>query len=337
MNTIVAEYVWIGGEGELRSKSKTLNIKNDYTIKDLPNWNYDGSSTKQATTDNSEIILKPCYMCPCPFRLHNNILVLCDTYDIYNNPIKTNTRFDANNIFNLDLEKKPWYGIEQEYFIIDNNTNKPYGFDENNEQGQYYCSIGSKNAFCRNIAEKHYNCCLYSGLSISGINAEVAPGQWEYQIGPVEGILAGDQLCISRYILIRLSEEINVTINFEPKPLKGKWNGSGCHVNFSTELTRNGTDDKSGLCYIIEYIDKLELKHNFHMNNYGSGNEQRMTGDNETSSFDKFSWGTGNRSASIRIPTETKYNECGYFEDRRPSSNMDPYVVTSLIFKTIHL
>ena len=336
MIRVVAEYIWIGGKGEFRSKARTLYLNHNYTIKYLPNWNYDGSSTGQATTEKSEIILKPRYICKCPFRSHNSILVMCDCYDINDKPIETNTRYDANNIFNLKLNNKPWYGIEQEYFIINKLTNKPFGYPEDGKenQGKYYCSIGSDNVFCRNIVEKHYNYCLQAGLLISGVNSEVAPGQWEYQIGPVEGILAADQHNISRYILIKLSEEFDVRIDFNPKPLEGKWNGSGCHVNFSTESTRKGFEELTGLDVIHSYIDKLSLKHNEHMNNYGVGNKLRMTGLNETSCFDKFSWGAGSRSSSVRIPTETNKNKNGYFEDRRPSSNMDPYIVTSLIFKT---
>ena len=340
---IIAEYIWLGGNNELRSKARTiildpinnLKLNHIYTtnLKDFPNWNYDGSSTDQALTDNSEIILKPVSVYSCPFRRDNNVLVMCDTYNLQNEPI--GNRFSANEIFNKNLIQKPWYGIEQEYFIMDKN-NKPFNYtiDSNSKQGQFYCSVGTGNAMCRQLVDKHYNYCLYSKLSISGVNSEVAPSQWEYQIGPVEGIHAADQLYISRYILLRLSEEFGVFINFEPKPLDNPWNGSGCHVNFSTEHTRHGTESKKGIDYIIDYIDKLEHNHTLHMENYGKDNNLRMTGICETADFNTFSYGTANRKASIRIPYIVMQDEKGYFEDRRPSSNMDPYLVTSLMFKT---
>lgn len=347
MNKIVAEYIWIDGDGNLRSKARTLDCnkpnKSDFFYQGyyIPLWNSDGSSTNQADGNDSEIILHPCYAVRCPFRINQittdkvffNILVMCEARKPNGESATNNFRSLMAEVFDKNLEAKPWYGLEQEFFMIKNNL--PLGFDEHTvKQGQYYCSVGANNAFGRNIIDRFYNCCLYAELSISGINAEVAPGQWEYQIGPVEGIEAGDQLYLSRYILQRVAEDFNVIINFDPKPLKGNWNGSGCHANYSTLDMREGTNEKSGLEHINEAIQKLSLKHDDHMKVYGIGNQQRMTGEHETSSFDKFTWGVADRSASVRIPQDTKKNGCGYFEDRRPSSNMDPYLVTGIIFRT---
>ena len=238
-------------------------------------------------------------------------------------------RFLANDIFNKKLDEKPWYGLEQEYFMMKNG--KPLGFDESTKtQGQYYCSVGAENAFGREIALKHLEYCIIAGIKISGINAEVAPGQWEFQIGPCEGIRAGDHLWMARYILQRIGEEYHTQINFSPKPLSGDWNGSGCHTNYSTEIMR----EENGLEHINVAILKLGEKHEEHMKVYGIGNELRMTGEHETASYDKFSFGIANRGTSIRIGNATFNNKCGYFEDRRPSSNCDPYIVTSKIFKT---
>ena len=337
---IIAEYVWIGGDGELRSKARTLSLNNNDTLKlhdHLPEWNYDGSSTKQASGKDSEVLIKPHAVYKCPFRRGNNILVMCDIYQPNGTPLKGNNRYFAKKLFDKNLDSKPWYGIEQEFFMFSNTTEKPMGFPANgnpNPQGQYYCGVGSHNAFCRDVIDMHYDYCLYAGLNISGINAEVAPGQWEYQIGPVEGIDAGDQLYISRYILQRISEKFNVSINIEPKPIVGDWNGSGCHTNYSTKQMREGTDEKTGLDYINDAVDKLSLKHDEHMAVYGSGNEMRMTGKHETACFDKFTSGVANRAACIRIPNTTMDSKKGYLEDRRPSSNMDPYLVTGIIFKT---
>jgi glutamine synthetase len=341
-NKIIAEYIWLGGTGELRSKARTLVLNDDNTLPNpLPEWNYDGSSTGQASGKDSEVIIKPCTIYKCPFRRDNNILVMCDTYKPTGEPLEGNNRYWANKIFNANLDEKPWYGIEQEFFMFDNTTGKPLGFPlikDPNPQGQYYCSVGSQNAFGRQIIDTHYEYCLFAGLNISGINAEVAPGQWEYQIGPVEGINAGDQLYIARYILHRISEKHNVSIDMEPKPIEGDWNGSGCHTNYSTKSMREGTiqryNEKTGLDYINEAIQKLSLKHSEHMKVYGTGNELRMTGKHETSRFDQFSYGIANRGASVRIPNAAIIDNKGYFEDRRPSSNMDPYLVTGILFDT---
>ena len=336
MKKIIAEYVWIGGNNELRSKARTLDDQL-WLVSNLPEWNYDGSSTLQAEGHDSEVIIKPCAVYKCPFRKGDNILVMCDTYKPDGTPIFNNHRNNANKLFNKKLDEKPWYGIEQEFFLINPDTNKPLGFPKDgfpNPQGQYYCSVGHGNAIGREVIDEHYNACLFAGLNISGINAEVAPGQWEYQIGPCTGIESGDQVWISRYILNRVAEKHKVIVDYEPKPIKGDWNGSGCHTNYSTENMRNGTADKTGLDIINEALNKMSKKHKEHMEVYGKGNEERMTGKHETASYDKFTFGVANRGASVRIPNSTIQDKKGYFEDRRPSSNMDPYQVTSIIFKT---
>ena len=316
--SFVLHYIWYDSNDNFRSKTKVFDGKiND--INDVPEWNYDGSSTGQSLGKNSEIILKPVFMCKDPFRRQlNAYLVLCSTKN----------RDNALEIFIKYKNTKPWFGLEQEYFIIDNNTNKPFGFSENIVVGNYYCGIGSKYAIKRNISELHLEYCLYAGLKISGINAEVAPAQWEYQIGPIEGIEACDQLLMSRFILLYIAELDNCNISFHPK-LLDNYNGSGCHTNFSNHNIRT-----LGLPEINKAMNKLEEEHFFHMENYGKFNEFRMTGIHETSSFHKFSWGIGDRSCSVRIPTDISKNP--YFEDRRPAANMDPYVVCSLIVKTIN-
>ena len=342
MQNICLEYIWIGGNNEMRSKTKVFTINKDsindiMNPKNLPIWNFDGSSTEQATGEDSEVILKPVNVFKDPFR-ENGRIVLCETFTPLDEPHPTNKRFNAKKIFDKNLEEKPWYGMEQEYFMINNETGNPLGFHKNliaNPQGQYYCSVGSENAFGRKIAEKHLQACIEAGIQISGINAEVAPGQWEFQIGPCVGIDEGDQLWTARYLLVRIAEEYNISIDFEPKPLKGDWNGSGCHTNFSTEKMRNGTDENNGLHYIDEAIEKLSLKHKEHMEVYGTGNEERMTGKHETASYEKFTDGIANRGCSIRRGNQTYKDKKGYFEDRRPSSNCDPYLVTSKIFETI--
>jgi len=329
----VAEYVWLGGHNEFRSKTRVFEGE-IRLLEQLPKWNYDGSSTEQAQGTDSEVILIPRQVFPDPIRGGNSILVWCETGRPDGSYLYNSQRHWANNIFEQNKEAKPWFGLEQEYFMIDSDTKKPLGYDEKKKQGQFYCSVGTENAFGRELAEEHLHACISAGIKISGINAEVAPGQWEFQIGPCVGIEEGDHLWMARYLLVRLSEKYNVTIDFEPKPLEGDWNGSGCHANYSTKEMREGSDGKPGLYFIDNAIEKLSHRHMAHMKMYGTGNEKRMTGEHETASYDKFSDGVANRGASIRRGNDTVKNGKGYFEDRRPSSNCDPYLVTAMLFKT---
>ena len=347
---LIAEYIWIGGNDEYRSKSRTIDspISREELVKKnlmgelldvskYEEWNYDGSSTDQASGDYSEIILKPAAVYMDPFRKAPNVMVLCETYRPNGEPLPNNHRKHAKELFAKNKESEPWFGVEQEFFIMDGDG--PYnsatslnslGLSKATKQGQYYCSVGVNNAFGRQVAERAYMACLDAGVNVSGMNAEVAPGQWELQVGPCVGIDSGDQVMMLRYLLHRIGEICGVQINFDPKPLKGDWNGSGCHTNYSTKAMR----EKGGLKVIREAIKKLERKHTEHMAIYGSGNEERMTGKCETASYEHFSSGVGDRGASIRIPTTTEKENKGYLEDRRPSSNMDPYLVTSKLFET---
>lgn len=330
----VLEYVWIGGKEELRSKIKVVD-SSPMKLDEVPEWNYDGSSTSQAEGHDSEIVLKPVALFNNPFVPGK--LVMCETYKSNGEPHETNKRKWANELFNSALHEEPWFGLEQEYFFIDPATNMPLGFPLKGlpqPQGQYYCSVGFENAFGRKVAEEHMLACISAGIKISGMNAEVAPGQWEFQIGPCVGIEEGDHLWMARYILQRVAENYNLSISIHPKPVSGHWNGSGCHSNYSTKHMREGSDEKIGLEYIQDAVEKLSHKHLEHMEVYGSDNEFRMTGKHETALYDNFSHGIADRGSSIRIGNENYKNGKGYFEDRRPSSNCDPYLVTGMIFKT---
>jgi len=335
-NKIQAKYVWIDGTGEgLRSKSRTL----DFVPKDpeeLPKWQYDGSSTYQAEGENSDIFLKPQAIYKDPFRRNNNILVLCDTYYSDMTPTRSNKRAAAAEAMEKVKSHDPWFGIEQEYTFLDMDG-RPLGWPKNGfpgPQGPYYCGVGADRVIGREIVEAHYRACLYAGVDISGTNAEVMPSQWEYQVGPSLGLKASDDLWISRFILHRLGEEFGVVVTLDPKPMPGHWNGAGAHCNFSTKAMR----EENGIEEIRRAIEKLSKRHEKHIKAYdpreGKDNERRLTGKCETSSIHDFSSGVANRAVSIRIPRGVAEQNKGYLEDRRPSSNCDPYSVTNALVRT---
>ena len=327
------DYVWIGGNNELRSKTRVVD-KEVTDITEVSIWNYDGSSTAQAVGTDSEVMIIPRALYNDPFRGNPHKIVLCETQKPDGTYLENSHRHWAKQQFDTKLDEVPWFGLEQEYFIIDPKTKVPLGYNKNDTQGQFYCSAGAENSFGRIVSEEHLKACIYAGIQISGTNAEVAPGQWEYQIGPCTGIDQGDQLWVSRYLLLRIAEKHGLSIDITPKPLKGDWNGSGCHANYSTLDMRQGSGDKTGLDFIHEAIEKLSKKHMEHMEVYGEDNIERMSGQHETAGFDKFSIGIANRGRSVRIGNDTINDKKGYFEDRRPGSNCDPYLVTGMLFKT---
>lgn len=297
---VIAEYVWIDSTDlNMRTKTKVMDKKVS-SLDDLDEWDFDGSSCGMAETKSSEVILKPVYYCPDPFRGGDNILVLCSTYitdDESGNlrPTLTNFRHYAEKIFEGSETVEPMFGIEQEYTLFEQISafkKWPLGWPEGGypaAQGPYYCGAGADVCFGRVIMEKHMKACLTAGIKIGGTNAEVLPGSWEYQIGPSNGLDVGDHLWMSRYILTRVCEDLGIGLSFEPKPVKGDWNGSACHTNFSTKEMRDSKEDGP----IEEAIKKLEKAHDRHIKMYGEGNKDRLSGDHETARMDEFTWGKG--------------------------------------------
>lgn len=342
-STYLAEYVWQGGNGEFRCKTKSMTSECK-SASDYPIWNFDGSSTEQAPGNNSEVYLKPIAVYPDPFRNAGikdgkNVLVLCECVlpksddSMVMKPHPTNTRAAAVELFDQVKEHEPWFGIEQEYTLFYEDGRTPFGWPEGGypaPQGPYYCGAGSRSAYGRRIADAHYKACLYAGITIAGINAEVMAGQWEYQVGPCTGIDSGDHVTMSRYIMKRVTEDFGLVVSFDPKPIAGDWNGAGCHTNYSTKAMRA----ENGYTVIEEALKKLKIKHKEHIAAYGEGNDRRLTGLHETAKLGEFSWGVADRGKSVRVPKTTFIEKRGYLEDRRPASNMDPYVVTALIART---
>ncbi|KAJ7781153.1 glutamine synthetase [Mycena metata] len=328
---IQAEYVWIDGDGGLRSKTTTVS-KKVTDIGQLRTWDFDGSSTNQAPGHDSDVLLRPVAIFPDPFRGGDNILVLAETYNNDGTPNRTNYRHHAKKVMEQAKDFEPWFGLEQEYTLFDVDG-KPYAWPKGGfpgPQGPYYCGAGTGKVFARDLIEAHYRACLYANVNISGINAEVMPSQWEFQIGPCEGISMGDHLWMARYLLVRIAEQWGIVVSFHPKPLAGDWNGAGCHSNYSTKAMR----EPGGIKAIEAAIEKLSKKHNEHIAVYGEDNDLRLTGRHETGHITDFSSGVANRGASIRIPRHVAAQGYGYLEDRRPASNIDPYRVTSIIVET---
>jgi glutamine synthetase len=335
-------YIWLDAFENLRSKVKILPgysltlLCGKPTMKELPQWTYDGSSTGQAEGHESDVILNPVSVFINPFT-ENGYYVLCETYNKDGTPHKTNTRRKCVETMKLAEKEDVWFGIEQEYVFFEKNGKIPYKwlnkFDPGcGGQGPYYCGVGGDRSFGREIVEEHMLLCVKAGIMICGTNAEVLPSQWEFQIGPCGGVEVSDQLWIARYILHQLTEKYNCCVSLHPKPLpNGDWNGSGCHTNMSTKAMR----EDGGLDEIYKACEKLSKCHKEHIEVYGKHNEMRLTGKHETASITKFSYGVGHRGCSIRIPLHVFKDKKGYLEDRRPASNMDPYLVTERLVRTI--
>jgi len=336
---IIATYVWVDGTDEnLRCKDRTINFI-PKTPKELPVWNYDGSSTYQALGENSDVYLYPVAIYKDPFRGGNHILVMCETYKYDGTPMESNNRKACNEVAQKVAAEVVFFGIEQEYTLLDSDG-RPLGWPKNGypaPQGPYYCGVGSNKVIARDIVDAHYRACLYAGVKICGSNAEVMPAQWEFQVGPCVDVSVGDDLWIARFILHRVAEDFGVIATLDPKPMPGDWNGAGAHTNVSTKKMR----EDGGLALIHAAIDKLSKNHPAHIRAYdprgGKDNERRLTGKHETSSINDFSAGIANRACSIRIPRGVADEGKGYFEDRRPSSNCDPYTVVERILRTICL
>jgi glutamine synthetase len=332
MSKVKLEYIWLDGYMPTQSlRSKTKIVKNfDGMLESCPMWCFDGSSTEQAPGGSSDCLLKPVAIFTDPAR-KDAYLVMTEVLSPDGSPHPSNGRATIE-----DDDADFWFGFEQEYFLWNPAFNKPLGFPELGEpaaQGPYYCSVGATNAFGRHIVEEHLDYCIESGINVEGINAEVAPGQWEFQVFAKGAKDAGDQVWIARYLMERTAEKYGVAINWHCKPLGDTdWNGSGMHANFSNSILREcgSKDIYETICEAFApYVKE-------HIAVYGADNHLRLTGKHETQSIDKFSFGVSDRGASIRIPIATVENGWkGWLEDRRPNSAADPYKVAARIIRTV--
>ncbi len=327
------EYIWLDGYTpvpNLRGKTKIADFDSMPSLEDLPMWGFDGSSTQQAEGGSSDCMLKPVACYPDSTR-ENGVLVMCEVMmpDMV-------TPHPSNSRATIIDDEGAWFGFEQEYFLM--KDGRPLGFPTSgypDPQGEYYCGAGydAVGDIARDIVEEHLDICLDAGINHEGINAEVAKGQWEFQIFGKGSAKAADQIWVARYILQRVCEKYGVSVEYHCKPIKGDWNGSGMHCNFSTQYMR----ETGGKDYFLALMKQFEVNMEEHIAAYGPDNHMRLTGLHETQSIDTFSWGVADRGASIRVPHSFVKDDAykGYLEDRRPNSQGDPYAVASRVLKTI--
>ena len=343
MSKKFAEYIWLDGSvptQQLRSKTRVVEVNGEPSISIFPEWGFDGSSTNQATGDNSDCILRPVSFVNDPIRGNGNFLVMCEVFDRHGNPHATNTRSILRQVLQAGAaEQDPLFGFEQEYTLFDQNG--PLGWPKNGfpePQGPFYCGVGAGRVNGRQLVEDHQQACIDADLLFYGINAEVMLSQWEFQIGyrgfeePADALLTADHLWFATWLLHRLGEDYGISVSYENKPMKGDWNGAGCHTNFSTKDMR---DKNIGSDAVKRAIVNLEKNHQQHIAIYGDALDERLTGAHETCSINEFRSGNSDRGASIRIPIATANKGYGYLEDRRPGANSDPYLVSARILVSV--
>lgn len=327
------EYIWLDGytpTPNLRSKTLIREFDSFPKLEKLPHWGFDGSSTRQAEGRSSDCVLKPVACYPDSTR-KNGVLVMCEVMMPDGvTPHHTNTRAKVHD------DPDMWFGFEQEYFLMQDG--RPLGFPEGNgypkPQGPYYTGVGYENvgSVARQIVEEHIDLCLDAGINHEGVNAEVAKGQWEFQVFGKGSKTAADEIWVARYLLMRLCERYAIDVEWHCKPIRGDWNGSGMHCNFSTKFMR----ETGGKAYFERLMTAFEEHCAEHIAAYGPDNHLRLTGQHETQAIDKFSYGVGDRGASIRVPHSfIKNGYRGYVEDRRPNSQADPYQIAGRVVKTI--
>lgn len=336
---IQAEYIWIDGQkptAKLRSKTLITSISGSRVEKldEIPHWGFDGSSTEQTEGRSNDCMLKPAYFVPDPIRESPNVLVLCEVMNPNGSSHPSNTRVILREAAEKHKDHESWFGIEQEYTLYTSGTPEgwPLGWPEKgfpHPQGRYYCGVGYDEVHGRALVEAHARACIKAGLSLSGVNAEVMPSQWEFQIGPLDPLEIGDQLWLARWLLYRVGEDFGAYAKLDPKPMQDDWNGAGGHTNFSTKAMRESIQE------VYQACKKLGRFHKEHIAVYGADNDKRLTGKHETCSIQEFRYGISDRGASIRIPMSTINAGRGYLEDRRPAANIDPYKVCTALIETV--
>ncbi|XP_075738210.1 glutamine synthetase-like [Rhipicephalus microplus] len=338
---VFCTYVFVDGTLEnVRSKMRVLNYE-PLSPEECPRCTFCGKGTDQwpdADVD-SELYLAPVALFRDPFFKGRNKLVLCEVLNSDDQPNDTNTRHSCKMAMESAKDEEPWFGIEQEYVLLERNglpISWPSRRHTLKDCQSYFYAVGSENVAGRQVADAHVKACSYAGVKLYGSNGEAVISQWEYQIGPLPGVEAGDHLWMSRYILQRVAEDFDVVVSFEPRPFENyKLPGGAGHINFSTKSSRS----EGGLDWINKAIAKLELTHELHLAAYDprkdKSNEERLKGDRLATPQRHFSAGVASKNVCVRVPRQTQVAGRGFLEDRRPGANVEPYRAMQDLVQTL--
>jgi glutamine synthetase len=346
------EYLWLDAKHHTRSKMRTLYLSHDEAadislddpasaLRVIPRWEFDGGATGQATAGGRECVLEPVHAIRHPFPLRPlsipTWLVMCELRIGSGRIHPTDTRAMTRHSFENSAvirDQRALFSAEQEFFFFDKATKAPHGWTIKSTlpRDEYYCGVNRSLKVEREIINELYEKCLACDIPICEASQEVSPAQWKYRIGPAPAPLIGDLLYFAKFILFRLCERHDLYPAFNPKPIKGDWNGSGCHFTISTRHTRHSVKDPAdssrfscGSARIREITDKMSDNHEDFMRSTGSKNIERLTGTHNTSNFRTFSIGINTKSASVAIDSSGRG-----LEDRRPGANVDYYTILSL-------
>ena len=332
MEKIVATYIWLDVTMHIRCKYRTLERPIITDVFVPPSWVCDGAACGLTSLADAEVTLNPIYFAnnPLPDAHPSDIVVLCDCLNtLTGKALESNTRHFAHTAFANSLrDVHPHFSFVQEYILFDAETMQPWQWDHWFPDGGLpkktasYCSVGKRFAIGREVALKHYRACLQAGLKVVSLNAEAMPGQWRFEIGALEGLSAADELVMARFFLDSICETAGLMPMYHPKP-KRNCNGSACIVKYSNDLTRA----ENGWTEILLIVQNLSSRHTVDMMRYGKDNDKRLDST-------EFTYGTGDKRASINIPRSVFVSKRGHFEDRRPGANCDPYVVCALIHES---
>lgn len=317
----LATYVWIDGTGHLRCKYRSFS-----TGVMPPSWTF----TEKGMPD---VQLVPIRLIKDPLSSDlADVIVLCECLSATEGtPMPYNTRASAVKVFDENRNVNALFCITQEYVLFDAITQHPYKwaeyFNETSipKQAGTYCGLGTTHVIGRDIALQHYKACHAAGLAVVSMHSGRMPAQWAFKIGPLPNVAISDELWLARFLLEMICEKAGLKPMLHPKP-KRKFNGSGCLVTYSNDQTRS----PDGMTQIMLILQTLSTHHATDIEHFGEGNRHRLLGDgkNDASSYSEFTFGVGDKCASVRLKSNR-----GYFEDRRPGANCDPYIVTSTIHR----